>query len=397
MAGDLFGGTIHNQVFVSLALIATIVSSTSSSSVLIMIKRLNIWNLHLSLIFAMTSFELMYDVFFFSCMVDTGSFGLTVLSNIAVCLGGTTSSMLSNVIALVALYVVYYRKTINLMPYYYLIIAVASIPGMIVIIMYMMVLSDVKYSYLVDVGLTGIYYYTRLASIGINFVCSICTAVTVHRMKSLTNARSNAEIAINRLSMRMFYYPIVQAIGRSGCAWYEMEYGYNYQLNRTVNLDPPDTSDTEFGVQCWMTVCIPLIAVGYLVIFLIMQPDASKSVTSLMKRWDLFQGPVRGDSSASSSGGTNNTTVLEFTTNRLSEVSMKSSSTQQHAAARNDYDEEEEGQYYTHNSEHGTQSEYSSRHSETFLHDSLPPSRLNSAESETAAKVINAKLFDCKF
>lgn len=388
MAVDVFGGTIHNQVFVSLAFIATVISSVSSSTVLILIKRMNVWNQHLSLLFAMASFELMYDVFFFSCMVDTKNFPLTVLSNIAVCLGGTTSSMLSNVIALVALYVVYFRKTIDLMPYYYLIIAIASIPGMIVIIMYMMVLRDAKYSYLVDVGLEGIYYYTRLATIGINVLCCVFTATIVHRMKSLTNSRSNAEIAINRLSMRMFYYPIVQAIGRSGCAWYEMEYGYNYQLNRTVNLDPPDTSDTQFAVQCWMTICIPLIAVGYLVIFLIMQPDASKRATAFMKDWNLFQGSLRGDSSASSSG---NTTVLEFTTNRLSEVSAKSGSTAQHP---HPYDDDEE---HARDSEHGAQSDYSSRHSDGGYQDSTPASRFNSDESENAAKIMNARLFDCKY
>ena len=389
MSYGVFGGTTHNQVFSSLALIATVVSSLSSSTVLVLIKKMGTWNLHLSLIFAMTSFELMYDIFFFSSMVDTKSFGLTVLSNIMVCLGGTTSSMLSNVIALVALYVVYYRQTIDLMPYYYLIIAAATIPGMVVIIMYMMVLSDAKYMYLVDVGLEGIYYYTRLASIGINFVCSIGTAVTVHRMRSLINTRSPAELAINRLSMRMFYYPIVQAIGRSGCAWYEMEYGYNYQLNRTVNLDPPHTSNTQFAVQCWMTICIPLIAVGYLAIFLIMQPDASRRVTACLKNWHLFQGDSRGISNNSSSG--NHTTVLEFTTNRLSEVSAKTSST-----AHQPYLFDNEDGSQDRDSGHNTPSEYSSRHSDMYLTDSHHNSRFNSVESESAAQNMNARLFDCK-
>lgn len=384
--GDIFGDTTHNKVFVSLALIATIISSSCSSSVLIMIKRLGIWNLHLSLIFAMTSFELLYDLFFFSCMVDTGNFGLTVLSNIAVCLGGTTSSLLSNVIALVALYVVYYRRTIDIMPYYFLIIAIASIPGMVVIIMYIMVLSNAKYQYLVDIGLTGIYYYTRLASIGINFVCSITTAVTIHRMKSLHNSRSAAEQAINRLSTRMFYYPVVQAIGRSGCAWYEMEYGYNYQLDRTVNLDPPYTSNSQFAVQCWMTICIPLIAVGYLVIFLIMQPDASKRVTAFLKDWNLLRSD-RDDSQVSSASSAGNTKVLEFTTNRLSEVSLKSNSTRQ--PGQHEGDEEE----YSH---HDHQSDYSG-HTERYLAELTHNSRTNSVDSESATQNINAKLFDCSY
>ena len=369
----LFGDTYHNHVFVSLALIATIVSSSCSSSVLFMIKRMNVWNLHLSLIFAMTSFELMYDVFFFSCMVDTGNFPLTVISNIAVCLGGTTSSLLSNVIAMVALYVVYFRQTIDLMPYYYLIIAIASIPGMIVIIMYIMVLAYVRYDYLVDIGLTGIYYYTRLASIGINFVCSICTATTVYRMKSMHNSRSGAELAINRLATRMFYYPVVQAVGRSGCAWYEMKYGYNYQLNRTVNLDPPVTSDTEFAVQCWMAICIPLIAVGYLVIFLIMQPDASKSITAFLKDWHLLKPDDGSQTSTDTSGGTK---TLEFTRNRLqSEVSVDSNrdSNRVSTLSRTSAD--------------------GSNHTDRYLADIV---RINSGstDNESDIRAFNARLFD---
>jgi hypothetical protein len=333
LMSSAFDGTTHNKVFASLSLIATIVTSCCSGSILIMIKRLGVWNIHLSLVFAMTAFELLYDMFFFSCVVDSGSFGLTVLSNIAVVLGGLTSTLISNVSAAVALYVVYFKSIPNIAPYYNIIITLAMVPSLIVVIMYIMVLQSADYSYLVDIGILGIYFYTRLASIGINFFCSCGTAYIVYRMNSRTVSRTAEEIAITTLSQRLFYYPIVQAIGRSGCAWYEMQYSYNFNIDRTVNLNPPYTGDSEFAVQTLMVLCVMFLTISYLVIFLIMQPNASKQLTEFMQKWKLCQciklkyNPEEDDAvlrhrgKVSSVGGLGTgVTMLETTSNRMSQA-----------------------------------------------------------------------------
>jgi hypothetical protein len=271
---SVFGGTIHSQVFVSLALLASVFSSASSATIIALIRKMGIWNLHVSLIFAMTVFELMYDVTFFSGMVNTGSFEISVFSNIAQLLGGTTSSIISNVIAGVALYVVFYKRTIDVQRYYVLVISICSVPGLVIAILYITALSEEKYKYLANVSVLGIYYFVRLVSIGINFVCSICTAWLIRRMKSQSTTKTASEVAISTMSIRLLYYPLVQAVGRTGCAWYEMQYGYNFSRDSGFNFNPSYTNDEQFAAQCLMVICTPLISIGYLTIFLIMQPDA---------------------------------------------------------------------------------------------------------------------------
>lgn len=286
----MFDGSEHSQVFVALALIATLVGSASSSTVLFLIHKMQVWNLHIALISSMTVFELLYDVSFFTGMANTGSRGLSILSNVAQLQGGLTSSIISNIIAAVALYVVYYKRTVNALKYWRRIIFLAIVPGVIVNILYIIAVSGAHHNNLAGVAVLGIYYYMRLASIVLNFFCSYATALIIHQMRSQSCAKSSSETAISTLSMRLFYYPIVQAIGRSGCAWYEGAYGYNFAPNRGFNFNPSDTSDQQFAAQCLMVISTPLISVGYLVIFLIMQPNAARTLEeslgcSCLTRW----------------------------------------------------------------------------------------------------------------
>jgi hypothetical protein len=278
----MFDGSRHSQVFVSLALIAGIVGSVSSSTVILLIRKMQVWNLHIALIMAMTVFELLYDISFFTGMASTGSFGLSVVSNVAQLQGGTTSSIVSNIIAAVALYVVYFKKTVDALKYYYLIVFVAVVPGVIINILYILAVSGTHHNNLASVAVLDIYYYIRLGSITINFICSIYTALLIDRMRSQSCAKTTSEAAISKLSMRLFYYPIVQAVGRSGCAWYEGAYGYNFAPDRGFNFNPSETSDTQFAAQCLMVISTPLISVGYLVIFLIMQPNAAKCLDDML-------------------------------------------------------------------------------------------------------------------
>ena len=83
MTSSMFDGTEHSQIFVALALIAGIIGSFSSSTVIFLIYKMKIWNLHIAMILAMTVFELLYDISFFSGMANTGSVGISVTSNVA--------------------------------------------------------------------------------------------------------------------------------------------------------------------------------------------------------------------------------------------------------------------------------------------------------------------------
>ena len=120
-------------------------------------------------------------------------------------------------------------------------------------------------------------------------------------MRSLGVSRTKSEIAISTLSMRLFYYPIIQAIGRSGCAWYEMTYKYNFDPDSGFNFNPERTTDTQFAAQCLMVISTPLISIGYLCIFLIMQPDAMRSFRALIAQ--VTCNAMYADNSINTTGG----------------------------------------------------------------------------------------------
>eukprot|EP01031_Cornospumella_fuschlensis_P037337 gene37337-45331_t len=86
-------------------------------------------------------------------------------------------------------------------------------------------------------------------------------------------AKSEAEVAIRNVAIRMIYYPIVQAVGRSGYAWYEAQYG--------TSIDVTDKPG-KFACLIFLTIVTPLQSVGYLIIFLIMQPDAYLHFKSML-------------------------------------------------------------------------------------------------------------------
>lgn len=62
------------------------------------------------------------------------------------------------------------------------------------------------------------------------------------------------------------FYPVIQAISRSGYAWYELQYG------ATIDVDNP--SPDQFASLIFLTIVTPFVSIGYMVIFIVMQPDA---------------------------------------------------------------------------------------------------------------------------
>jgi len=87
------------------------------------------------------------------------------------------------------------------------------------------------------------------------------------------------ELAIDILARRMFYYPLVQALGRLGACIYEGIYGFDKYSGHT--------SDTQFGLACFYYLTAPSIGAGYLIIFLIMQPKAYQHFKTLIFECDF--------------------------------------------------------------------------------------------------------------
>ena len=81
--------------------------------------------------------------------------------------------------------------------------------------------------------------------------------------------------AIRTLGIRMIYYPIVQCVGRSGWGWYAHEYG---TIGDTTTKNP-----TMLASLYYLALITPVISIGYLTIFLVMQPAVWRHFRNLLR------------------------------------------------------------------------------------------------------------------
>lgn len=265
--GGLFEGTEEHQVYVILNLITSIIGSAASLFTILLIHRMKVNTGHVLLVLTMSYFQLLYDLtFFFSNVVVT--YYTNVFANFVQLAAGIAGSLVSNWIAFIALYIILYRRKFNIFNYYYYILASCLLPGIIDTVIYGIgaIPESRQIDDLIDLSILDIYYYVRLVSIILNFIFVFIAFYKINLMSSTTLNKSPQEIAIRTLARRLIFYPIVQAIGRSGYAWYEFAYGYY--------IDMDDPNPEQYASLIFLTIVTPFVSIGYLIIFLAMQPRA---------------------------------------------------------------------------------------------------------------------------
>lgn len=253
-------------MYIALNLITAIIGSIASLVTIVLIYKMPITG-HTLLILCMSWFQLMYDLTLFNSNVDIG-YWYTTSANACQLFSGIGGSLASNFIAYIAFYVVYYRKSYDIIKNFKLIVLCCIIPSAIdtALFLYGAIPKNAHPYIMNDVAILGFYYYFRLVSIVLNFILFGAAAYSIRLMSSGTHTKSYQEEAISTLSRRMIYYPILQAISRSGYAWYEFEYG--------AQVDQSEVSTKQYSAMIFLTVITPTVSVGYLIIFLKMQPHA---------------------------------------------------------------------------------------------------------------------------
>lgn len=254
---------ILNIIFCSFGFLASLINI-----VLIKIMKLN--SGHISLVLFMNYSQLIYDFTLFFSNVYCGYYILNI-ANFFQLTFGISGSLISNWIAYVAFYVVYYNKNIDINSNKKLMYLSSFLPGLIngiILLGATIPQKDTNFD-LRQIAIVDIYYYIRLASILLNFLFAGLTLFKIYKMGSKRRTKSFEEIAIQTFSYRLLFYPIIQAVGRLGNAWYEKAYGEDYD-----NAD--DASTTQYDSLLFVAILTPLVSVGYLIIFLIMQPSAYK-------------------------------------------------------------------------------------------------------------------------
>jgi hypothetical protein len=115
-----------------------------------------------------------------------------------------------------------------------------------------------------------LFYYFKLISIAVNFVLIGCIVYKNYQTRSKSTTKTPAEIAINTLCRRVMYYPILQTVSCSGYAWYEFQYGFDFNVSKTEH-DPE-----RYGLLIYSAIIITTVSVDYLILFLYIEPHAYK-------------------------------------------------------------------------------------------------------------------------
>ncbi len=119
----------------------------------------------------------------------------------------------------------------------------------------------------------SIYLILKSLSLITNMFTFAIIMCKIQRMNVEANGKvlQGNENPVFVLAMRLQYYCIVQTVTRIGASWYQIHYGFN-------EYDSHDASTMESIAFLCESALTPLAGVGYLLVFLCIQPEAWEKV-----------------------------------------------------------------------------------------------------------------------
>jgi hypothetical protein len=219
----------------------------------------------------MALYQILLDI---GLMIPFSSRTLTFLSAAGQIIGGIVSGLYSNVIGLIAVYVIAYRNVFELENYFPLVDLICILPSLATFIVFAFGVFEPSLQ-LVKISILYMNFYIRLISIFLNFFCYAYTAFLVHRLvgegKQSNSMGKDQNEAILSLVSRLKYYPLVQAIARSGPS-----------LDRAINGVTDLNTDDVSPIKIYNAVTVPSAGLGYFLVYLLMQPQAWNDFKNLI-------------------------------------------------------------------------------------------------------------------
>lgn len=253
---------IRNILF----LFSSIISSCASACNLFLLWDLNKWTGYLSFIGLMSIYQLIYDCFFYPAVTSSTDSPEYYMGNVFVEMCGCSASFISNAMMFMVLYIVLYKSSVEIDRRIHYIHLIASIPALYLLALYI-------YSYAANsIDLFRFAQYSsswlRIISIILNILPYLYMIYLLResKSKSLTPKEIVLEAIINALVCRLRYYPLVQALARIGPSWYEQQFGFDFSATNETLL--------QYSTSILMAILCPLASIGYLIIFLSIQPQA---------------------------------------------------------------------------------------------------------------------------
>ena len=274
-------GDNNQDLVILLALCFATLSLLASLLTLLLIRRLNKWNGYMQLVVSLTCCQIVYDIGFYPLIWFNhveGKIAYIALNT----WGGLTSTLWSNVIILVTCRIVVELRTIDIVKrcrYYYFAVYVPSTV--------MAVLSSIM---LGNVCLTVTYFLLRSLSIIVNVLAIVIIFFKINTMRKngdsfSVSAKTNPVFV---LSLRLVYYCAVQTITRIGNSWYQLQYGFG------GGYDADSASALEKSLYLSEFILTPSAGIGYLVVFLCIQPEAYKELRRMVWGGESWSGKGEG-------------------------------------------------------------------------------------------------------
>jgi len=265
---------------------------------------------YIKLILAMSWYQLLYDITLFTVIVDVGNYPIFYLSYLGGLIGLIGSSIISNWIAFFLFYVVVFEKAFDIKKnYIYIILSTVIIWLPMVVIYSIGALPQGSNISLVTLVRLTLFYYFKLTSIALNFILIGCILYKNYQIRSKTTTKTPAQTAINTLCRRVMYYPILQTVSCSGYAWYEFQYGFDFRVSQAEH-DPE-----RYGLLIYSAIITPTVSIGYLILFLYIEPHAYKIFKKIFCGIDTLEKKEEDDANNCST----NSKVYESNNSRQSE------------------------------------------------------------------------------
>jgi hypothetical protein len=141
------------------------------------------------------------------------------------------------------------------------------------------------------------YFVLRTASIAINLIAILIIFYKIYCLRKKDPLFQPNSDPAYVLSKRLVYYCVIQTITRIGSSWYQLQYGFG----SAADYDATHASLLKSIVYLSEFILNPSAGIGYLIIFLKIQPDAWKELKKLFG-WKDSKSVITSTKSLGSAG-----------------------------------------------------------------------------------------------
>ena len=108
----------HREIYYDVLAIFSIISSVASIAMIILIHKMGYMNGHILLILVMSWAQFIYDIGFYPSSIDHINSELSNAAFILIFIGGIGVAIFSNIILVIALYVIIFKKSFDVNRYF---------------------------------------------------------------------------------------------------------------------------------------------------------------------------------------------------------------------------------------------------------------------------------------